>query len=138
MKLSVKNISLVFVAGCLGGLANAVFVWLFGAIGLTGALGVHSAPAFTPSFLYQRLVWGGLWGGLFLLPLTGLSYPVRGLLYSLGPAIVQLLVVFPYKAQQGFLGLQLGYLTPLFVLFYNAIWGVVAGGWLSLVGQEKL
>jgi hypothetical protein len=107
MNLSVKNISLVFVAGCLGG-------------------------------LYQRLVWGGLWGWLFLLPLTGLSYPVRGLLYSLGPVLVQLLVVFPYQAQKGVLGLQLGYLTPLFVLVYNAVWGVVAGGWLSLVGQEKL
>lgn len=136
MNLSVKNISLVFVAGCLGGLANAVFVWLFGAIGLTGALGVKLAPTFTAPWLYQRLVWGGLWGWLFLLPLTGLSYPVRGLIYGLGPTLVQYFLVFPYQAHKGLLGLQLGYLTPGLVLFYNAVWGVAAGGWLSLVQDE--
>ena len=132
MKLSGKNISLAFVAGCLGGLANAVSVWGFGALGVTGALGVKIAPAFSAPFLYQKLVWGGLWGWLFLLPLTGLSFPARALLYSLGPSLVQLLVVFPYQAQKGVLGLQLGALTPAFVLFYNAVWGVVAGWWLEL------
>ena len=132
MKISYKNLSLTFVAGCLGGLVNAVFVWLFGAVGLTGALGVKLAPAFTAPWLYQQLVWGGLWGWLFLLPLTRLSYPWRGLLYSLGPTLGTLLVVLPYQAQKGFLGLQLGYLTPVFVLFFNAVWGVAAGWWLSL------
>jgi hypothetical protein len=131
MQISFKNISLTFVAGCLGGLVNAVCVWLFGALGLTGALGVKIAPAFTAPWLYQKMVWGGLWGWLFLLPLAGLSYPVRGLLYSLGPTLVQLLVVFPYQAQKGVGGVQLGYLTPVFVLIYNAVWGVAAGVWLA-------
>jgi hypothetical protein len=85
MRLSLKNLSLTFAAGCLGGLANAVFIWLFGAIGLTSAPGVHLAPAFTPPWLYQKLVWGGIWGWLFLLP-VGLSYPVRGLLFTWGPS----------------------------------------------------
>lgn len=132
MKPSWQKISLSFVAGSLGGLINTIAVWLFGAIGLTGVLGVHIAPPFALPWLYQRLVWGGLWGWLFLLPLTGLSYPVRGLLFSLGPSLVQLFVVFPYQAHKGVLGLQLGYLTPVFVLFYNAIWGLAAGWWLVL------
>jgi hypothetical protein len=136
MKPSLQKISLSFVAGSLGGLANTVTVWFFGAIGLTGALGVHLAPAFTLPWLYQRLVWGGLWGWLFLLPLTGLSYPVRGLLYSLGPSLVQLFVVFPFQAHKGVLGLQLGYLTPVFVLFYNAIWGLAAGWWLAVTEKN--
>jgi hypothetical protein len=136
MKLTWKNLSLVFVAGALGGLVNSVTVWLFGAIGLAAALGVKIAPPLAAPWLYQRLVWGGLWGGLFLLPLRGLPYPARGVIYSLGPTLVQLLVVFPFQAHKGVLGLQLGYLTPVFVLFYNVVWGVVAGWWLSL-GQEK-
>ena len=133
MTISVKNISLVWVAGALGGLANSVIVWLFGAGGLAGALGVQIAPAFTAPWLYQRLVWGGLWGGLFLLPLSRLSLPVRGLIYSLGPTLVTCFLVFPLQAHRGVLGLQLGSLTPAFVLFYNAVWGVAAGWWLSLV-----
>ena len=136
MAISFKNVSLTFVAGSLGGLVNAVFIWLFGTAGLTEALGVKLAPAFTAPWLYQKMVWGGLWGWLFLLPLTGLSYPVRGLLYALGPTLVQLLVVFPYQAQKGVLGLQLGYLTPIFVLFYNAVWGVTAGCWLALAEDK--
>lgn len=65
VKLSVKNISPAFAAGCLGGLANAVSVCGFGALGVTAALGVKIAPAFAASFLYQKLVWGGIWVGSF-------------------------------------------------------------------------
>jgi hypothetical protein len=135
MKLSLQKVSLAFTAGCLGGLANAVFLWLFGVIGLTAALGVQLAPTFTPPWLYQRLVWGGLWGWLFLLP-TGLSYPVRGLLFSLGPSCAALFVVLPFQAHKEVLGLQLGYLTPAVVLFYNAVWGLVTGWWLQLMEKN--
>ncbi len=45
------------------------------------ALGVKIAPAFTPAWLYQRLVWGGLWGWLFLLPVN------RAILPGAGPAL---------------------------------------------------
>ncbi len=136
MKFSVQNISLAFTAGCVGGLANMLVVWLFGAWGLTKALGVQIAPGLSAPWLYNRLVWGGLWALLFLLPMKGRAYPARGLLYSLAPSLVQLFVVFPFQAQKGVLGLQLGYLTPGFVLFFNAVWGLAAGFWLRLAGEE--
>jgi hypothetical protein len=98
---TLQKISLAFTAGCLGGLANAVFLWLFGVIGLTAALGVYLAPTFTPPWLYQRLVWGGIWGWLFLLPLTGLSYPARGLLFSLGPSWYSFWWSFPSRPTKG-------------------------------------
>jgi len=50
----------------------------------------------------------------------------RGLLFGLGPACVQLLIVFPYKAEKGMAGLALGEMTPLVVVFVNLVWGVVA------------
>jgi hypothetical protein len=34
------------------------------------------------------------------------------------------------------LGLQLGYLTPLFVFFFNAMWGMAADLWLTLVQEQ--
>jgi hypothetical protein len=132
VNLSVKNISLVFTAGALGGLINSIFVWFFGAIGFAKALGVQLTPPFAGPWLYQRLVWGGIWGGLFLLPLGRLSLPVRGLIFSLGPSLAMFFLIFP-QAHKGLLGLQLGSLTPVLVLFYNAVWGVAAGCWLTLV-----
>ncbi len=131
MNLSVRNLSLVFMAGLVGGLLNCLAIWFFGLIGLPQAFGVQIAPPLTTGLLYPKLAWGGIWGLLFLIPLAQLSFPVRGLLFSLGPSLVQLFVVFPYQAQKGIMGLQLGTVTPLFVLFYNAVWGVAAGLWLK-------
>ncbi|OCC16395.1 hypothetical protein DBT_0212 [Dissulfuribacter thermophilus] len=34
-------------------------------------------------------------------------------------------VVFPLKAHKGIAGLDLGLLTPFFVLFFNWVWGAV-------------
>jgi hypothetical protein len=130
VNLTIKNLSLVFVAGCWGALWNSLAVWLCGLWGIAPALGVHIAPALTPAFLYPRIVWGGLWGLLFLLPLGRWSFPARGLLFSLGPTLVQLFVVFPHL-HKGVMGLQFGSLTPLMVLVYNAIWGCAAGVWLN-------
>jgi hypothetical protein len=122
-----KKISLVFAAGCLGGLLNSLAVWIFGAFGITAALGVKIAPALSAPWLYPRLVWGGIWGLLFLLPLLQRRILAQGLIFSLGPTLVQLFVVLPMKANKGVMGLDLGLLTPVFVFFFNAIWGVGSG-----------
>lgn len=124
------RLSLVFSAGTIGGLANSISLWLFGALGITTGLGVGLAPSLTAQWLYPRLVWGGIWGILFLLPFLGRSVWARGLLYSLGPTLVQLFVVFPFKLGKGALGLQVGTLTPLFVIVVNVVWGVAAALWL--------
>jgi hypothetical protein len=130
-----RKISLVFAAGVLGGLINSLAVWIFGEFGITAAAGVKIAPKLTAAWLYPRLVWGGIWGILFLLPMMQTSIWSRGFIYSLGPTLVQLFVVFPLKAQKGALGLDLGMLTPLFVVLYNAIWGWTAAIWLRLTGK---
>ncbi len=125
-----KKLALVFAAGCLGGLINSLAVWIFGEVGVTAAFGVKIAPKISPAWLYPRIVWGGIWGALFLLPLWRHRLLIRGLIYSLGPTIVQLFIVFPVKANKGTMGLDLGTLTPIFVIIFNAIWGVTAAIWL--------
>jgi len=130
-----KKLSLVFAAGCLGGLMNSLAVWIFGVIGITAALGVKIAPPLSAPWLYPRLVWGGIWGLLFLLPVMQKRFLYRGLIFSLGPTIVQLFIVFPIKASKGVMGVDLGLLTPLLVFVFNAIWGIAAAIWLRWVNK---
>ena len=125
-----RTFSLVFAAGCVGAVANSLIVYLFGDLGINAALGVKIAPSLTAAWLYPRIVWGGLWGFLFLLPIFRSSLLARGLLFSLGPSLVMFLVVFPLKAKKGMFGLELGSITPVLVLFFNAVWGVTAAIWL--------
>lgn len=136
MKKLTENVLLVFSAGAAGGLANSMVVWLFGVLGITSALGVSIAPALTLAWLYPRIIWGGIWGLLFLIPLLKHKTISRGLLFSLGPTIVQLFIIFPIKAHKGFMGIELGTLTPLFVLFFNFIWGIKASVLLNRAHRE--
>jgi hypothetical protein len=130
-----RKISLVFAAGCLGGLINSLAVWIFGELGISSAMGVSIAPELSPGWLYPRLVWGGIWGLLFLLPLMPASIFARGLVFSIGPTLVQLFFVFPMNANKGMLGLDLGLLTPVLVVVFNAIWGWTAAIWLKSTGK---
>jgi hypothetical protein len=126
-------LSLVYAAGSVGGLVNSLTVWLLGFLGITTALGVNIAPQLSAAWIYPRIVWGGLWGFLFLIPLFGHSPLLRGVIYSLGPILVMLFVVFPIKLGKGVMGLDLGILTPLLVILANVIWGVVTSYWLIWV-----
>ena len=136
MKRFLRKISMTFAAGGLGGIANSLALWYSVSNGITEALGVRmTVPSLTAQWLYPRIVWGGIWGILFVLPLLRRSILVRGLLYSLGPTMVQLLIVFPYVAGKGPLGLQLGTATPLFVLLFNAVWGVTTALWLWMLEE---
>ena len=121
-----KKLFIFFTAGCIGALANSLVVWQFGQLGISGMLGVSIAPSLSPAWLYPRIVWGGLWALLFILPLMRSRLLYKGLVLSLIPTAVQLFVVFPFKAGKGMAGLDLGMLTPLMVLFFNAVWGLVA------------
>lgn len=131
-----RNLSLAFSAGCLGGLTNSIVVWAMGTLGVTAALGVKIVPALTLPWLYPRIVWGGIWGFLFVITIPGLSWWMRGLVFSLAPSLVVLLVIFPKYPLAGEFGLGLGTLTPAFVLVLNAVWGLVAAWWLRLVGPN--
>lgn len=126
-----KKFLFCFAAGCLGALANSLTVWIFGHFGITQHFHVHIAPALTPAWLYPRIVWGGIWGWLFLLPMMDAKAFKKGLFLSLFPTLVQLLVVFPIQAKKGYFGLELGMLTPVFVVFFNAVWGVVTSASLK-------
>jgi hypothetical protein len=131
-----RRLTIIFSAGAFGGLINSIALWALGELKVTAALGVKLAPNFTPAWLYPRIVWGGLWGILFLIPLFRGSSIKRGFLLSLGPTLVQLLIVFPQRAHKGIMGLDLGTMTPLIVVVLNAVWGIAAAYWLRGIGEE--
>jgi hypothetical protein len=120
-----KKLLLFFAAGCLGALANSIVVWQFGQLGITSALGVAIAPSLSPAWLYPRIVWGGIWGLLFILPMLQSRLLLKGAILSLFPTAIMLFVVFPYKASEGIAGIELGLFTPIFVIFYNWVWGII-------------
>jgi len=120
-----RKILFFFAAGCVGGLAYGLAIWMFGRAGITSAFGVSIHASLTPSWFYPRIVWGGIWGLLFILPISNSGLLWKGTILSLIPTAVQLFVVYPIVNHQGIAGFDLGLLTPLLVLFFNWVWGVV-------------
>lgn len=119
-----KKLMIFFAAGAIGAVINSLVVWQFGQQGISQSLGVAIAPSLSAHWLYPRIVWGGLWGLLFILPMLNSKLLLKGTLLSLFPTIVQLFVVFPMKAHKGIAGIDLGLYTPLLVLFFIWVWGI--------------
>ncbi len=126
------GISMGFAAGAVGGLICSLVIWFCGEIGITAAYDVKIHPQLTFEWLYPRIVWGGCWGTAFVMPYLQTFTVLRGAVISLLPSAFQLFVVFPIFMNKGVMGAKLGEMTPLFILCFNAIWGVTAGYWLKI------
>lgn len=132
-----NRIAVGFSAGSAGGLATLITAWLFGALGITAALNVALKLPLDPPHIYHFMVWGGIFGFMFLLPLWRGSIVWRGLIFGLAPSVVQCLVVFPVKHDAGMLGMKLGALTWLFVLIFNSVWGIVTAWVFNKAGGDR-
>ena len=119
-------------AGALGGMVQGVILWLFGQLGLFIVVRLPLVPPLDPPFLYQRMVWGGIWGLFFLLPIMGhWSHLRRGWLMGLLPAAGSLFYFLPIKDGHGVMGLNLGGAMPFVVIFFGWVWGWLAGWFLD-------
>lgn len=122
---------MVLAGGAAGGVVNSLAVWLSGMLGVTAAFGVAVAPPLTAPWIYQRTVWGALWGLLLLATRPGRGgrrIVLVGLVVSAFPTAAQLFYFFPHAGHR-LGGLDLGAVTPVFVVAFNAIWGWVAAWW---------
>lgn len=129
-----RNLSLGFTAGGVGGAINAAFLYAVVAFGISAALGLGGLAFDYPQFLYKQVVWGGIWGLAFALPiLAGSSWVVRGLVIGFVSSLVLFFVVFPSIPDgPGVAGLGLGNMMPVLVLVANSIWGLVAAKWYEV------
>ncbi|MCX2801669.1 hypothetical protein OQJ68_07715 [Microbulbifer thermotolerans] len=128
MREFLRNLSLCFAAGAFGGLCYALGLWAMGHYGFTRWLGVDIAPYLSAGYLYQRIVWGGICGLIFLLPWHR-SWFSRGFWLSLIPAGVLLFLLLPMRGY-GLGALSLGLMAPLVIILACAIGGIAASGLL--------
>ena len=124
----IKKISAAFTGGAIGGFVDSFNIWAMGKIGISDMIGLAMKPEFNAPWLYQRMVWGGIWMLLLLLPLMENRTIVRGLLFSLLPSATMLFFVLPSMGK-GALGLGFGIITPLVVIGLNLVYGIVAASW---------
>ncbi|MGV1098846.1 hypothetical protein ACUUL3_05485 [Thiovibrio sp. JS02] len=129
----IRRISGAFSGGAFGALVDSVNIWLLGKAGVTAMLGISLKPHFTASWLYPRLVWGGIWAFLLLLPVLKAKTALRGVVMSLFPSTMMLFFVFP-EMGNGLLGLKAGILTPVLVVGLNCIYGLIASFWQKSCG----
>lgn len=123
-----RKISAAFTGGAIGGFVDSFNIWFMGKVGITALLGVGMKPEFTAPWLYQRMVWSGIWMLLLILPLWRQRTILRGCLFSLLPSAMMLFMVLPDMGK-GLFGLGFGLLTPLVVIGLNFIYGIVASYW---------
>ena len=128
------QLSMTFASGVVGAGLVLMVALLMHRFGFLADLGCRLHPSADGRYIYSRLVWGGLFGLLFCLPILSGSVWKRGLVFGLVPAAVELLVVFPLLNHAQVLGLNYGYTTPIFVVFLDVIWGLTSAGWLKMIG----
>jgi len=127
-----RKLSLAYVSGTVAALVACLVFWLLGRDGATAWMGVALAPRLTSGWLYTRLIFGGLFGLLLVLPVLPNRLPLRGILISLAPTAYILLVLFP-RIGRGLFGFGYGALTPLLIGGLCLLWGLLAAGWYRLV-----
>jgi hypothetical protein len=124
-----RYIALCFAAGALGALVKSLLAWGCVRYGLAGQFGAHLPAALGTAALYPKIVIGGLWGFLFLLPVARSSVLASGLLWGLVVTIAQWLIL-PLLYRNG---LHFPVAPIAAALLFNAIWGLVTAFFLRLV-----
>jgi len=126
----------LLLAGGLGGLTNSIVVGSLGRIGVTPALGFSMAPDLTLEWVFRRVFASALWGVIFLIPVYENDPVKKGALLSILPWLSSVLIVFPFRMNAGFFGLGFGMGTPIWTLFFAAIWGVTGTLFLSKLNTQ--
>ena len=108
----VRDISLVFTGGAIGAFVDSFNIWLMGQVGISDMIGITMKPEFTAPWLYNRMIWGGVWMLLLLIPILKKRTCLRGMLFSLAPSAMMLFMVLPSMGK-GVFGLGFGTLMPV-------------------------
>jgi hypothetical protein len=134
-----KKISVLFAGGCFGGICNIFTGWVFEALHISSEMGMKMPVTFEAPAVYRPIIWGGIWGFIFILPLFNKRPVLKGIFLSIAPSLVALFVFMPirYKAileipgsTTAMTGMNIGILMTIYVLMVNAVWGIAAGLWV--------
>lgn len=125
-----RLLTLGFGAGAFGACILALASAFFAALHVPELIGLP-APNPQPVLprLYQAVVWGGIWGLFFVLPVLNRWWWLKGIIIG---TLATLAIVFYFNP---------GITTPpmrfVYVLVLNMIWGVAAGAWWALVSGTR-
>jgi hypothetical protein len=123
-----RKLSGAFTGGALGALLDSFNIWFMGVVGISDLIGITMKPEFTAPWAYKRMIWGGIWMLLLLIPIWRNKTMLRGMVFSLVPSAMMLFVVLPSMGK-GMLGLGFGVLMPVVVIGLNFIYGIFASFW---------
>lgn len=125
------RIGLGLLAGLLAGLFHGVLTELNASLALSATLGAAIDVDLSAAEWGRRALYGGIWGlalGIVYPMVPGHGFLAKGALFSLLPSLYTLVIVYPVMMGVGLLGLRVGFLAWAFVVFGNALAGVVAAG----------
>jgi len=120
----VRRAALYYAAASLGGLAVVLTGWGLGQLGVPRALGVAVNLPLDLAWIYRAMVWGGIWGFIFLLPLPIRPLWLKGLLLTLAPVLAALVYFGPARGGMIF-ALDRGEYAPFYIYAINSPWGLV-------------
>ena len=107
-----------FGAGAIGGGANVLLLLVFWQFQIIPAPDLTSD--FIKGFLYKQMVWGGIWGFAFLIPILTRHWVLRGMVWGAAATAVALYVF------------RVAPVSPLSVVIGLVVncgaWGQVASG----------
>ncbi|WP_456388997.1 hypothetical protein [Profundibacter sp.] len=132
----IKTVVMVLVAGALGGLSSGILVWGLGAMGVTPALGFNMVPEFSMGWISRRVAASAVWGLVFLIPIYRGAPVLKGAVLGILPWLSSIFYMLPYGKGAGFLGLDLGWGTPLWTLFFGVVWGVTGTLFLARLARQ--
>lgn len=125
MSSLLKNISIYFTAGVIGTLIKTFVVIFIARHGLHSILSSSVVFSTSQFHIYRALIFGGLWGLCFFLPIKNI-FLLKGIVISIIYSAFLLLYYFPVVANDGIFASDYGGLAWIYIVFINLIWGVFA------------
>ena len=116
-----KKLSLAFAAGCVGTMVFYAGLRLGMAVGvIKGPPGVMTTLA-SLGFLYKQIVWGGIWGFAFVIPVLTKMWWARGLIVGLLASLAAFFIFRPAPPPLPFIIIAL--------VLNMGFWGLAAAYW---------
>lgn len=148
-----RSLGLVFSAGAFGGLIAAFALLAAAEFGLLQKMGVSMGGgpmaavkndltkalgmkrSFSPAFIYKYVVWGGIWGVVFIIgPVKRLRWWQETLVAAAFPTAAAWFWFYP-QAGLGYFGVRMGDLAPVVILVMCLIWAGIASAALRNMGR---
>lgn len=115
----------VYGAGSLAALLACSVILLIQILGLSQLIQLPSFPVLSQSWLYPKVIWGGLLSLCFVLPFMSSNTLVKSAVLALVISLVELFFALPFNLYHGVMGLNVGMVTFLIMLGFNLVWAML-------------